>query len=476
MASSRGFAGEISKATQRCLACHRAATPGIVADWEGSLHAGTSPREALAKPRDKSRLSSLQIPQSLSGTVVGCSECHTMNADHHQDTFDHNGFKIHVVISPPDCAVCHLTETDEYSGNIMSRAYGNLNDNPVYHNLVETSIGVQKYENGQLSVEKPDSLTGTDACNYCHGTIVEFEGVEKKQTPFGMMNLAKHSNWPNQGVGRINPDKSMGSCTSCHPRHQFSIEMARKPATCSECHKGPDVPAYPVYLVSKHGNIYSSMNKRWDFKAIPWVVGRDFNAPTCAVCHASEIRTERGEILAERTHQFNDRLPWRIFGLIYAHPHPLDPDTTKIRNKAGLPLPTELTGEPAFSYLITPQEQQKRLAIMKSVCSGCHSQQWIRGHFERFENTIKTTNDSTLTATNIMQDAWSKGLAKGVGQNDSLFNEALEKKWVESWLFYANSIRFSSAMMGADYGVFANGRWYMNKNIAEMADWLKVLK
>jgi len=27
--------------------------------------------------------------------------------------------------------------------------------------------------------------------------------------------------------------------------------------------------------------------------------------------------------------------------------------------------------------------------------------------------------------------------------------------------------------MGADYGVFANGRWYISKNIQEMLDWLE---
>jgi hydroxylamine dehydrogenase len=44
---------------------------------------------------------------------------------------------------------------------------------------------------------------------------------------------------------------------------------------------------------------------------------------------------------------------------------------------------------------------------------------------------------------------------------------------VEQWLFYANSTRYSSAMAGADYGVFANGRWFMAKNLQEMVDWLK---
>jgi hypothetical protein len=60
-----------------------------------------------------------------------------------------------------------------------------------------------------------------------------------------------------------------------------------------------------------------------------------------------------------------------------------------------------------------------------------------------------------------------------LAQNDSIFNEAIEKKWVEQWLFYANSTRFASAMAGADYGVFANGRWYLSKNLQEMMDWLE---
>jgi hydroxylamine dehydrogenase len=68
--------------------------------------------------------------------------------------------------------------------------------------------------------------------------------------------------------------------------------------------------------------------------------------------------------------------------------------------------------------------------------------------------------------------AWKTGAAKGPAQNDSIFNEAIEKKWVEQWLFYANSTRFASAMTGADYGVFAHGRWHMSKNLQEMMEWL----
>jgi hypothetical protein len=71
-----------------------------------------------------------------------------------------------------------------------------------------------------------------------------------------------------------------------------------------------------------------------------------------------------------------------------------------------------------------------------------------------------------------MTAIWAQGLARGLGQDASPFDEAIEKKWMEQWLFYANSTRFASAMMGADYGVFAHGRWYLRKNLQELAEWL----
>ncbi|GAB6886957.1 hypothetical protein JCM13304A_04550 [Desulfothermus okinawensis JCM 13304] len=57
----------------------------------------------------------------------------------------------------------------------------------------------------------------------------------------------------------------------------------------------------------------------------------------------------------------------------------------------------------------------------------------------------------------------------GLNKNKSIFDEPMEKKWTELWLFYANSIRFSAAMSGGgDYGVFANGRFQLNKNLDEI--------
>jgi hypothetical protein len=355
----------------------------------------------------------------------------------------------------------------------MANAYGNLMSNPVYHDLADQINGIQTFSDMLTTLVKEGDETFADSCLFCHGTVVSVKGMRKRDTVMGEMEFPVLSGWPNQGVGRINPDGTKGACTPCHTRHQFSSEMARKPSTCSTCHKGPDVPAYKVYSVSKHGNIYDSLSKNWNFTNVPWVAGRDFTAPTCAVCHISLLATEDGEVVVKRTHQMSDRLPWRLFGLVYAHPHPLSPDTTIMKNSQGLPLPTELTGEPVSRFLIDDEEMAGRRKEMEKVCSQCHSYEWVEGHFAKLENTIRTTNEMTLTATKVLLEAWKKGAAHGLDKNDSIFNEEIEKMWVRQWLFYANSTRFAAAMAGADYGVFANGRWFMAENIQMMKDWLE---
>ncbi len=462
----------VSKETKSCLVCHNSVSPGIVADWRKSLHSMTSPSEALKKERLQRRISVEKVPENLAGVVVGCAECHNLHPENHKDTFEHGGYKTHVVVTPADCATCHPTEADQFRDNLMSHAHLNLRNNSLYHELSDSINGIHSFRGMVTAVAAPDPETSHDSCFYCHGTAVEVRGIHTRETALGEMEFPTLSAWPNQGVGRLNPDGTMGSCAACHTRHRFSVEMARKPYTCAECHEGPDVPAYKVYMVSKHGNLFSSQGDEWNFDAVPWVIGENFTAPTCAACHASLVVSESGEVVAQRTHRMNDRLPWRIFGLIYAHPHPKSPDTTIVKNKAGLPLPTELTGEPVAEFLIDANEQEKRLEAMQNVCLACHAKGWVTGQFARFENTIKTTNQMTLTATQILKTAWEKGAAKCAAQNDSIFNESIEKKWVEQWLFFANSTRFASAMMGADYGVFANGRWYLSRNIQDMADWL----
>ena len=465
----------VSEETEECLGCHSEIHPGLVASWRKSRHSRTVPAEAMKTDALARRISSAEVPASLAGTVVGCYECHGLRTDKHADSFEHNGYQINVIVSPGDCKTCHFEEVEQYGRNIMAHAYGNLVNNSLYRDFTATVNNNYHRVEGKLVAGEMDMLTEYESCLYCHGTKVEVKGLALKETDYGDYEFPILEGWPNQGVGRINPDGSKGSCSSCHSRHSFSIEMARQPYTCSECHKGPDVPAYKVYEVSKHGNIFNSLGKEFDFDKVPWVVGEDFTAPTCAACHASLLTAPDGTVVAERTHQYNDRLAWRLFGVPYSHPHPIDADLDDVVNSQGLPLPVELDGSPVAEYVIDDAEQEQRNLRMKGVCASCHSTGWIEGHFLRLKNTIARTNEMTREATGILMQIWEKGHASGLPQKDNIFDEEPERMWTTIWLFYANSTRFASAMAGGgDYGVFANGRYQTTEQLYSLDELAKL--
>lgn len=457
----------ISSQTQDCIACHKIYTPGIVSDWLSSRHAKTRPSDALKKPAIERRISEEKLSDELKDNVVGCYECHSRNPEKHKDNFEHNGFKINVIVSPNDCSTCHPVEVQQYSGSKKYHAIKIIMENPVYHTLVESVTGIKKIENGKIVSGKATGSTLHDTCLGCHGTKVEVRGMKNISTGMGEISVPDLSNWPNQGVGRENPDGSFGACTACHPRHGFSIEVARKPYTCGQCHHEPDVPAWNVYEESKHGNIFNSKYQGWDFKSVPWTVGRDFIAPTCATCHNSLLVSLEGDVISERNHNFGSKLWVRIFGLIYSHPQPISGDTTIIKNRDGLPLPVTFSGEPASEFLIDKAEQAKRLDAMKKICRSCHSTQWTDGHFEKFDNTVRETDAMTMSATKLISEAWEKGIE----DKTNPFDEHIEKMWIRQWLFYSNTTRYASAMTGApDYTSFKLGWWELSENLQKMRD------
>lgn len=467
----------ISEETERCLSCHRTATPGVVQDWRNSRHAHRTPAQAAQVEERARRMSTplIEVPDEARQVAVGCYECHGRRTEQHEDAFDHNGFRINVVVSPDDCATCHRTERQEYAGTKKAHAYGILKKNPVYNQLMETTTRTQTVEGGELAPGDSSDSTQHETCLGCHGTDVQVQGMKTVESPFGPQQVPDLTGWPNQGVGRLNPDGSRGSCAACHPRHGFSIKVARKPYNCAQCHLDPDVPAWNVYKESKHGNIALSAGEDYDWTAVPWTVGEDFNAPTCATCHNSQLVSPRGSTVAERTHDFGARLWTRIFGLIYTHPQPESGKTFEIENADGLPLPTTFTGEEASDFLISPEEQAARKDVMKGVCRSCHSADWVNQHFAKLEQTLEETDQMTLAATQLLLEAWESGMAEGLPQDANPFDEGIEHLWIKQWLFFGNSIRYASAMSGApDYATFKNGWWDLNTNLQKMEEWIEL--
>ncbi len=462
---------QISPQTQTCIGCHSRYTPGIVEDWLASRHAKTTPANALKVAANARRVSSESIPDALQTVAVGCFECHSQNASAHKDSFQHMGFQINVIVSPNDCKTCHAAEVKQYADSKKAHAIGNLQKNAVYDALVATLTGVKEVKSGKINSLTPSDTSKAGSCYACHGTTVTVAGTKKVKTAAGEFDFPDLTNWPNQGVGRINPDGSMGSCTACHPRHEFSIEVARKPYTCSQCHLEPDVPAWDVYRESKHASMVFSRDQDTNWTAVPWQVGKDFHAPSCATCHNSLIVSPTGDVIAPRTHDFGARLWVRAFGLVYSAPQPKSGDTSVIKNKDGLPLPTTFGCEQASDFLIDSKEQATRQAQMQAVCEGCHSTSWTNQHFARMDTTIAEADKMVAASTQLLSQAWTDGIV----DKTNPFDEAIEQMWVKQWLFYANSLRYAAAMPGApDYATFKNGWWDLTNNLQEMKDMIDV--
>ncbi|EMG36918.1 Cytochrome c554 and c-prime/Seven times multi-heme cytochrome CxxCH [Desulfocurvibacter africanus PCS] len=471
-------AAPTSPATEECLGCHASIHPGIVEAWQASRHAAMTPAMGLKRPELERRVNGAVLDE-LREVSVGCAECHTARAEKHAGSFEHNGYQVHAAVSPDDCGLCHGEERRQFAANVMSHAHGNLAGNPVFGQLMQAINGSPHLKEGKLSFAEPEQATQDQACLSCHGTRLAVTGTATRETVQGEMDFPIIKGWPNRGVGRVNLDGSLGACSACHTRHAFSIKEARSPYTCKECHEGPDVPVYYVYAASAHGKIHTALGKDWNYEAVPWTVGKDFTAPTCAACHVSLLVDTEGSIVAKRTHRMNDRLAWRLFGLVYAHPHPLKPDTTIIRNSQGLPLPADLDGKFAANFLADAAERDRRAKAMQQSCTACHDSSWIKGHWDNFEHAVRETNERTARITDIMQEIWAKGLAqgpgKGPGQGGNLFDEHPERIWSDAWLFYANSIRYAAAMAGGgDYGVFEKGRYHLSRSASELHDWLEL--
>lgn len=458
---------EISEDTQTCIDCHESFTPGIVADWVKSIHSKSSLRSAMQKPLLERRISISALPENESANfIVGCYECHSLRADEHTDNFEHFGYNINVIVSPKDCETCHPVEVAEFTGTKKYHALDILRDNSLFSTMVETITGVKEIKDSEIHNLPASHLAKGESCYACHGTEIKVEGTKIVETELDDIEVPNLTNWPNHGVGRINPDGSRGSCTACHPRHSFSIEIARKPYTCAQCHLEPDVPAYNVYKESKHGNIFDSQKEKYDFEEVPWIVGKDINAPTCATCHNSLVKNLEGEIVAERTHDFSDRLWTRIFGLIYSHPQPKSGKTYEILNDDNQPLPTTFLGKPAAEYLISTEEQDKRKEKMTSVCKACHGTSFTNLQLAKIEAVNREADQMVKAATDIMLDVWNKGIEN----NSNPFDEQIEILWQRQWLFYANSVRYGTAMMGPDYSAFKNGWWELSQTLQKMKD------
>lgn len=456
---------DLGKETAECVRCHREHTPGVVADWAKSRHAWTRPEAAYEKSPSTRRLSAEKPPEAFKGKVVGCFECHGQNPDSHTDTFDHLGYRVHVVVTPKDCETCHPVEAGEFARSRKAFGYENLAKNPLNSRLADTLAGTPAWAGGRLVTGTATEEAKAQACGGCHGAPVTVTGTGRTRTAMGEVEFAQLANWPNQGVGRLNPDGSRGACSACHSRHAFAIEDARHPETCARCHRGGHSPADEAYQTSAHGALYRAREPEFDWGNVPWVLGQDFTVPTCAACHASQIVNERGAPLARRTHDYGARLWVRLAGAPYSHPSPARGETHNLRNAEGQPWPTGLDGTPVAQGLLAAGEQEDRKDALLTLCAACHGGPLPWGQFEALERVNRETDAGVRAATDGVREGWKRGAATP----ENLFDEPLERLWVEVWFLDAAALRYAAAMGGAPGSGLGRGLRALEKELGTPA-------
>jgi hypothetical protein len=347
---------EDPKVAGACMTCHKEKSPGLYKQWYLSEHA------------------------THNVTCLGCHQAEKGDPD----AFVHYDARIATLVTPKDCGRCHKKEAEQVATSYHASAGQILDSKDAY--LAHVAAG------------NPVAIIG---CESCHGGKVQIE-------PGSPNRLARNS-WPNSGIGRINPDGSIGACNACHTRHAFSKAQARQPQACGKCHLGPDHPQKEVYEESKHGNTYFTNQDLMNLRSDSWVVGIDYSvAPTCATCHMSATTTQKV------THDVGRRIAWTL-------------------------RPPVSSRKDAW--------QEKR-ASMQRVCIACHSQTFSDGHFYQFDASVRLYNEKfAVPATAIIDLVRSRNLL----ENPASFSNKIEWIYWELWHHEGRRARHGASMMGPDY-------------------------
>ncbi len=437
----------VPASSQACVGCHRNQTAGLVAHWEGSAHARRG---------------------------VGCFECHQAekgDADGHS----HFGSNIATVVTPGDCGRCHPEETKEFmnshhasGGNILASLDNLLAEvvegsRTVFNPHSPTPGKAIEQVNGMASVQL--------GCMQCHGSKVGLKGTDggmitrddlkpdaagKPTNLDAVARILKDQNgwpvfhpatWPNTGIGRINLDGTLGSCSACHSRHDFSPRRARQPEACGKCHMGPDHPQKEIFEESKHGVAFRDLKDEMALDGDSWVLGKDyFQAPTCATCHMSANTRNGGKI----THDPGTRISWTN------------------RPPVSLVMDTDLNGK-----VVTETDPTKRQSLitlsagarrgqMKDVCLHCHTSDYVNGFYTQYDDLVVLYNEKFAKPGQAIIGALKKqGLLTPPD-----FDEEIEWTWYRLWHHEGRRARMGASMMGPDYthwhGMFeVSERFYM---------------
>ncbi len=355
-----------------CVTCHRRSTPGIVEQYGHS---------------------------TMAAAEVRCQNCHEVEAEYpgavaHEGTF---------VLATPTTAMCKKCHSQEVAQFNQSR-----HALPAYVAVVGAEAlspaHLQQYEAVPEGSFSPDRM---------RNAIFAMEGPA----------MSRFTCEPCHNVGKPALDGSVGQCQKCHLRHEFSLEQARKPETCNNCHIGPDHPQWEIYEESAHGIAYHTGGDRWHWDATPGTLTpADFPAPTCATCHIS------GFGASGTTHDVGDRLTWYLFA-------------------------------PISSRRPVWQENKVR---MQNTCRTCHNQNFVETFYADADRATERVNEWVEQSNQIIEPLKRRGLL-----TEAPFDEPIDFVYFELWHHWGRTAKFGVWMQGADYAQW-HGAYELLSDLAEL--------
>ncbi len=433
----------IPQNSRSCVECHFKSSPGIIDHWKGSTHAAKG---------------------------VGCVECHKAEK-HDVDAFVHYGETSATVVTPRDCSRCHKTESEEFArshhakgGNILA-SLDNL--------LAETVEGSRTPFNPHsptpgMEVDMVNGMASANVgCKQCHGSKVALVGTDGSLITVDQLQpgndgrpsnaeavalvkkddkgqpIFHDSTWPNTGIGRINLDGSLGSCSACHSRHDFSPRRARQPENCGKCHLGPDHPQKEIYEESKHGVAFRDLKHHMNLDAHQWVLGKDYTqAPTCASCHMSGHTRNGGKV----SHDPGQRISWTN-----RPPISLLMDTDQ--NGAVIKEP-----DPEKRRALIHSSWQEKRQAMQDVCLHCHTPNYVTGFYKQYDDFVVNYNEKFAKPGAKIMAALLENKLRTAAE----FDEEIEWTWFYLWHHEGRRARHGASMMAPDYA-----HWHGMFEVAE---------
>lgn len=396
-----------------CVECHEKSSTGLAQQWHDSEHAKAG---------------------------VNCLDCH--RADPLDvDAITHEEVVIATVVSPKDCGRCHETEYQEQKGSVHANAVG----------LIERRMPAMAENLGGPAIIAA-------GCAQCHGAVVKVNGDG---------SLAPGS-WPNSGIGRINPDGSKGSCSSCHGRHLFSKAQAREPSACVRCHSGPDSPDKEVFEASKHGMNFAAHRDKMNLHSETWIAGKDYSsAPTCVSCHMGAA----GKMPS--THDVGLRDAWNLNSVVSEKQHlVIFEDGDKLDLPASQPAPrrgTEMSkSDGTLGKVKAVASPERRRKAMTVVCLECHGKGFVKDFMGQFDDVVELYNSKFgQPAQALMGELYRRKLI-----SPAPFDDPIEFTYWELWHDEGARARHGAAMASANHtwweGMYVVARNFYGKFLPQV--------